>query len=86
MKRVVSTLLALSAALAVFAAPAKGPYKIIFVNALVGHPVYNQQDEGVKAAVKDIGAKVVDVQIVGASDTNGLSEKGRSNSSTRPSP
>ncbi len=51
------------------------PISIVFVNALVGHPVYNMQDEGVLAAVKDLGEDVVDVQIIGASDTNGLAEK-----------
>ena len=54
---------------------AKRPWKIIFVNALVGHPVYNDQDAGVHQAVKDFGSDVVDVQIVGTSDTNGLAEK-----------
>jgi ABC-type sugar transport system substrate-binding protein len=56
-------------------AAAKGPFKIIFVNALVGHPVYNQQDEGVKAAAEALGKDVVDVQIVGSSDTSALAEK-----------
>jgi len=54
---------------------AKEPWRIVFVNALVGHPVYNDQDRGILDAVADIGSDVVDVQIVGASDTNGLAEK-----------
>ncbi len=53
----------------------KEPWRIIFVNALVGHPVYNDQDRGILDAVADIGSDVVDVQIIGASDTNGLAEK-----------
>ena len=53
----------------------KKPFRIVFVNALVGHPVYNQQDDGIRAAVKAFGPDVVDVQIIGASDTNGLAEK-----------
>jgi ABC-type sugar transport system substrate-binding protein len=54
---------------------AKEPWKIVFVNALVGHPVYNDQDRGIRDAVSDLGSDVVDVQIIGASDTNGLAEK-----------
>jgi ABC-type sugar transport system substrate-binding protein len=57
------------------AASGQKPFKIVFVNALVGHPVYNMQDDGVKAAVKALGPELVDVQIVGTSDTNGLAEK-----------
>ncbi len=83
MKKLVSLAIALvmvcvffaQSATAQSAGTAKRPLKIIFVNALVGHPVYNQQDDGVKAAVKDLGPSVVDVQIIGASDTNGLAEK-----------
>ena len=76
MKKWVSVILSI-VMLAAVAAPAmaEGPWKIVFVNALVGHPVYNQQDDGVYDAVKDLGADVVDVQIIGASDTNGLAEK-----------
>lgn len=55
--------------------PEKRPWRIIFVNALVGHPVYNEQDRGIRAAVKDIGSDVVDVQIVGSSDTSALAER-----------
>jgi ribose transport system substrate-binding protein len=51
------------------------PYTIVFVNALVGHPVYNMQDDGILDAVGDLGDAVVEVQIIGASDTNGLAEK-----------
>ncbi len=56
-------------------AEAGKPWRIIFVNALVGHPVYNDQDRGVLDAVKDFGPEKVDVQIVGSSDTNALAEK-----------
>ncbi len=55
--------------------PSKEPFRIVFVNALVGHPVYNDQDRGILDAVADIGSDIVDVQIIGASDTNGLAEK-----------
>ena len=51
------------------------PWNIIFVSALVGHPVYTQQDDGVHAVVRDLGSDVVDVHIIGSSDTNGLAER-----------
>jgi len=73
----VALLLVLSAAWVAPAAQAEAPkpWRIVFVNALVGHPVYNDQDRGVLDAVKDFGPEKVDVQIIGASDTNGLAEK-----------
>jgi ABC-type sugar transport system substrate-binding protein len=78
----VKNLLALSLVLGAAAAfaqtgnkAANRPWNIVFVNALVGHPVYNQQEDGIKAAVKAFGPKVVNVQVIGPSDTNGLAEK-----------
>ncbi|NLE20946.1 MAG: sugar ABC transporter substrate-binding protein [Clostridiales bacterium] len=72
----VALLLLLSAVqLVSAAAEAPKPWRIVFVNALVGHPVYNDQDRGILDAVKDFGPEKVDVQIIGSSDTNGLAEK-----------
>lgn len=71
----VALLLVLTSAVLPAAAEAPRPWRIVFVNALVGHPVYNDQDRGVNDAVKDFGPEKVDVQIVGSSDTSALAEK-----------
>ena len=61
MKRIaillVALLLFVSAARLMPAAKAEAPkpWRVVFVNALVGHPVYNDQDRGILDAVKDFG-------------------------------
>lgn len=79
MRKFTILVVALMLVLTSFALPAvaetQRPWRIVFVNALVGHPVYNDQDRGVNDAVKDFGPEKVDVQIIGTSDTNGLAEK-----------
>ena len=79
MKKTMTLFLALlfimSSAILPAAAEAQRPWRIVFVNALVGHPVYNDQDRGIRDAAADFGPEEVDVQIIGSSDTSALAEK-----------